>query len=263
MPDVEIIDAHAHLGAYKGKKECVSALLEGMARRNISLSLVSNAGCSEFPSGGNASPKPLSALRGLKECLELQMDYPGKFKSLLWIRPNLENRRKALFDFVFSHRNEIAGLKFHPYFSRLPITSEKLEPYLELAEELSLPVLVHTAADQYSRFGLLCECAKNHPGIIFVGAHLELYGDGYRAIEMMEGADNIYADTAWVNFQVAERLIDRLGPARLLFGTDAPIDGPLTTSNALYGCYYENRFGLNDEDYALLMGGNAKRIYSL
>ena len=206
---------------------------------------------------------------GVRKALDLQAiyrlmeEYPNRIYALCWIRPEAEKDPSLLYSFLKDNREKVNGLKFHPYLSGLKITDEAIVPYLAMAKELDLPLLVHTAADECSRFVHLKEAAKAHPDLTFVGAHLELYGDAYKAIDLMKDCPNIYADSAWVNQNCATRLIDSLGPTRLLFGTDSPIDGNSTTLNSLYIPYYENHFGLSEEDHALLMGGNAKRIYRL
>ena len=259
----EIIDAHTHLRAYgKNLKDSSTALIEAMEKADISASLVSNAGCSK-KNGEGKRKKVLTSVEGLKEIFRLMEEYPNRIYALCWIRPEAEKDPSLLYSFIKDNMEKVKGLKFHPYLSDLKITDEAIVPYLAMAKELDLPLLVHTAADECSRFVHLKEAAKAHPDLTFVGAHLELYGDAYEAIDLMKDCPNIYADSAWVNQNCATRLIDSLGPTRLLFGTDSPIDGSNTTLNSLYIPYYENHFGLSEEDHAFLMGGNAKRIYRL
>jgi predicted TIM-barrel fold metal-dependent hydrolase len=143
------------------------------------------------------------------------------------------------------------------------IDDPKVEPYLALAEELHLPILVHTAIDDYSSILHLETVAKRHPNLTFIAAHMELYTDHDCTIEAMKRNPNIYCDTAWVEMKDAARAIEEVGKERVLFGSDAPLDGETTLDEPIYQNYFENSEGLDEESYALLMGGNAKRIFRI
>ena len=166
-------------------------------------------------------------------------------------------------DLIKKNLKYIKGLKMHPYCSRMRIDDKKVEPYLALAEELHLPILVHTAIDDYSSILHLETVAQRHPDLTFIAAHMELYTDHDCAIEVMKRNPNIYCDTAWVEMKDAARAIEEVGKERVLFGSDAPLDGETTLDEPIYQNYFSNSEGLDEESYALLMGGNAKRIFKI
>jgi predicted TIM-barrel fold metal-dependent hydrolase len=57
--------------------------------------------------------------------------------------------------------------------------------------------------------------------------------------------------------------IEEVGKERVLFGSDAPLDGETTLDGPIYQNYFHNAENLDEESYALLMGGNAKRIFKI
>lgn len=258
-----IIDAHAHIGSLPSLSKSKRDLIRGMDRADVASSIISCADVGESHVEAGSPHKALSMVQGLKECFKLEEENPGRIHTLCWIAPQNEGITPSFLEFFKANLHRIKGLKFHPYSCQMDINDPRVGPFLQLAREYSLPVLVHTAVDEFSNFDHFVTCCKNHKDINFVAAHLELYGDSYAATDKMSDLDNAYADTAWVNFDVANRFLEKLGPTRLMFGSDAPVDGYMTLLNPLYIPYYENAFGLSEDDYALLMEGNAKRIYKL
>lgn len=259
----KIIDAHGHIGSMPTMEGSKENLLRGMEMADVSYSLISNADASEYDSKAKKVNRVITSIEAFKEAMGFAYEHISQIGALFWIKPKTEECSKEIYDFIKENKEMVHGLKIHPYTSRLALNDEKYIPYIKLAEELDLPILVHTASDPFSRFEFMVELAKAHKKVTFVSSHLELYGDSYKAIDMMEGVDNLYSDTAWVNFDVASRAIDHLGIHRLLFGSDAPVDGSETLLNPIYRCYFENRFNLSLEDWQALMGDNARRIYKI
>lgn len=259
----KIVDAHTHIGSMPTMEGSKENLLRGMEKADVSYSLASNADASEYDSNAKKGVRALSAIEAFKETMGFAYEHPDRIGALIWIRPKLEKCTKEMYDFIKENKEAVHGLKIHPYASRLKLDEEAYIPYLKMAEELELPVLIHTAADPFSRFEYAVKIAKQFPSLNVVTSHLELYGDSYKAIDMMVGVDNMYSDTAWVNFDVASRFIDLIGVKHLIFGSDAPVDGEDTLLNPLYRCYFENRFGLYLEDWQDLMGNTARRIYKI
>ena len=255
-----MIDVHFHLGSFPTLEEGKRLLLDSIDSHPFECALFSHLDATEF---GEEDDRVIDQLTALKEGLAFCKEHDGRFYLLVWIRPNLEKPSKKFVDLIKKNLKYIKGLKMHPYCSRMRIDDKKVEPYLALAEELHLPILVHTAIDDYSSILHLETVAKKHPDLTFIAAHMELYTDHDCTIEVMKRNPNIYCDTAWVEMKDAARAIEEVGKERVLFGSDAPLDGETTLDEPIYQNYFENSEGLNEESYALLMGGNAKRIFKI
>ena len=255
-----MIDVHFHLGSFPTLEEGKRLLLDSIDNHPFECALFSHLDATEF---GEEDDRVIDQLTALKEGLAFCKEHDGRFYLLVWIRPNLEKPSKKFVDLIKKNLKYIKGLKMHPYCSRMRIDDKKVEPYLALAEELHLPILVHTAIDDYSSILHLETVAKKHPDLTFIAAHMELYTDHDCTIEVMKRNPNIYCDTAWVEMKDAARAIEEVGKERVLFGSDAPLDGETTLDEPIYQNYFENSEGLNEESYALLMGGNAKRIFKI
>ena len=235
-------------------------MLDSIANHPFECALFSHLDATEL---GEEDERVIDQMTALKEGLAFCKEHEGRFYLLVWIRPNLEKPTKRFCDLIRKNLKYIKGLKMHSYCSRPRTDDKKVEPYLALAEELRLPIRVHTAIDDYSSILHLETVAQRHPDLTFIAAHMELYTDHDCAIEVMKRNPNIYCDTAWVEMKDAARAIEEVGKERVLFGSDAPLDGETTLDEPIYQNYFSNSEGLDEESYALLMGGNAKRIFKI
>lgn len=260
---MRIVDAHAHIASWPTPKETEDTLLESLEKYGISYTIISNADAAEFPSVGDHHPY-LNTLEAAKEAVRFAREHPDKIGVAIWLRPYYEKEiTPELRAFIAENRDLIKALKFHPYDEKMPVDDPSLIPYLELAKELDLPVLVHTATDEESRIEHLIEVAKAYPEVAFVAAHLELCSNNLHAIEAITPYPNIYCDTAWVPIDKAILAMDILGSDRVMFGTDNPIDGVDTLGNPMYTDYLENRLNLRGDLYEKLMEGNAAFVYKI
>ncbi|MCR4561653.1 MAG: amidohydrolase family protein [Bacilli bacterium] len=256
-----IIDAHVHIMSVPSLKKSEEIVLESMRTHGINFCLMSNADCGEyqeFPAN-----RKVSQYKGLQEALHFARNHKGKIGVLVWINPHnevLDEKFKAL---IRNNRSLIYGLKIHPWDSRIKVTSHKLKPYLDFAKEEGFPVLIHTAADEYSDIKYVGKIAKIYPEVKFIAAHLQLCSDNLASLEVLKENPNVYGDTAWVNMEFAKRVLREIGNDRVMFGTDNPVDGIETLDNPMYQEYFQNGVGLDKETYADLMYRNAIKIYRL
>jgi predicted TIM-barrel fold metal-dependent hydrolase len=96
-----------------------------------------------------------------------------------------------------------------------------------------------------------------------VAAHCQLCSDNSAAFEVMKTTPNIYGDTAWVNMKFARKILTKIGPDRIMFGTDNPIDGVDTLGNPMYHDYFVNRLRLPAHVYHNLMARNAMKVFGI
>ena len=259
-----IIDAHVHIGSWRTIEESQHNLLESMNRRQVALGVLSNADCSSFPGEAGAYATPLSSVEGLRQIIAFARENPGRFALLVWIKPLLEPYpSEELLSLVEENRDLIVGLKLHPFCERISPCDPALEPYYEWAEKEGWPILCHTALDFHSSIGELIAAAKAHPRLSFVAAHLELGSTHRYAIEAIRPYPNIYADTAWVDFENANFALDVLGEDRVLFGTDNPLDGSDTLFNPMYDGYFHHAYGEEGGRFDALMYQNALSLYRI
>lgn len=259
MPTKYIIDTHTHIGYWPTLAKTENNLVLSQKIHNINFSLVSFDD-SEYRD--ETEYKLIRQVEGTKKALAFAKKYKN-FGVLIRIRPHKENNWKDIEYLIKENRDLIYGLKFHPACSRLKITSKKVIPYLQLAEKYDLPILVHTAMDQYSSIIYLEEVAKLHPNIKFIAAHMELYSTNQFTVKTMIKNPNIYCDTAWVKPRILKYLVKNNLMDRIMFGSDSPIDGEQTLDNIIYQKYFTNFAKLSNIDFAKIMYKNAMAVYKI
>jgi predicted TIM-barrel fold metal-dependent hydrolase len=123
------------------------------------------------------------------------------------------------------------------------------------AGRLGIPVLI----DVFDKPWQVELSAREYPDVDFVVAHLGSYRDDWRIqqaiIDMMIRFPNINADTSGVRrFAMIEQAVKRVGPKRILFGSDGPWFHPGLELHKI------RLLGLPPAAERLITGGNALRL---
>jgi uncharacterized protein (TIGR03086 family) len=142
---------------------------------------------------------------------------------LVWVRPggpDPDDLRRRLADGA-------AGLKLHPAYDNYPADTNGLDPYLQVAADARVPVTVHSGPGPADP-DLIRRLAERFPAVRFVLYHTYLGPpEGRRrAGRHARHLPNLHLETSWCVSTEVERLIDEIGPDRVLFGSDAATDGP-------------------------------------
>ena len=158
----------------------------------------------------------------------------------------------------------IAGIKFHSDLQSLPLDSPRLWAMMEAlarSDRSHLPVYLHTGNFPIYRPAdspwekALPRLLDEFPTVTFVCGHAGW--DGPRAaLRAALGHPNLYLETSWQPPHLIRRLCDKLGPERLLFGSDFPL---FSQRRALRNV----RLALNETELSLVTHENARRLLRL
>ena len=148
-------------------------------------------------------------------------------------------------DLALLESNEkFRGVKVHPDYHGYDIASRRAATFLdEVAERVPL-MLFHVSCMPGTGFASaarVVEFAARHPKTQFVLAHVAgifqnanyPYFPNLQGLENVAamGLDNVFVDTAhylmYVYPGVMERMVDIAGADHIVFGTDAPVQGPM------------------------------------
>ena len=212
---MKICDSHAHVGSFydpiHGKKTFFSPdnLVAQMEESSVDFAVTSNL---------EGIFAPLMANRRLAFWTKTYK----RLIPIVWVTPGLiePSEVECLLDLGFR------GLKFHPTAGRYPADSNILDPYLKLCEVRSVPALFHCASDRFSAASLFDSVVRKFPDLKLILAHMNLGGPAEEAIILAEKYTNVYLDTSWVEPDKIIEALRRVGPAKILYGTDAPLGGP-------------------------------------
>jgi predicted TIM-barrel fold metal-dependent hydrolase len=141
---------------------------------------------------------------------------------LVWVRPggpSVAQVRRRL-------SRGTVGLKLHPVYDNFAADSAELDPYLRAAEDAQAPVTVHSSPGNADP-DLIRRLGERFPDVSFVLYHTFLGPDEgrQRAARHARELANLFLETSWCGSATVERMIDDVGSERVMFGSDAAVDG--------------------------------------
>lgn len=146
-----------------------------------------------------------------------------RFRRLVWVKPH------------YIHPDEVAarlaagyvGLKLHPSVDDYPADDPALDVYLQVAADAGATVAVHSGPGP-SDPARITHLASRFPTVPVVLYHtfLGLPWGRRRAIHHAHDQPNLILETSWCRSREIERMVHTIGPERVMFGSDATVDGP-------------------------------------
>ncbi len=258
-----IVDAHAHIGSFRGYDIGESILMESMQESRIAFAIVSNLD----GAGLKGITGDLDETAANQATLKFVQGHPKQFRGLLWARPENGDPAK-LQAFLDGERGVFVGIKFHPEFNRYTADDPRLDPYLQLCEKYELVAVFHCGRnDGNSAPEKIYAAARRHPTVPFVLYHMGFFGPHDAAVAVAKRAKQqrdalLYLETAQAAPDAVLSAIRTLGSEHVLFGTDA----------TYYGKQHYSRYdsmlrllqnNLTGQEYANVTAGNAIKLFRL
>lgn len=156
--------------------------------------------------------------------------HPDRFLGWIFLNPNLPTdpleeleRWRAVPGFV--------GVKLHPHWHRYPLHAAL--PIARRCEQLGLPVLIHLGFGEYGNWQLF---AARCPRLKIVFAHAGMPHFA-RMWEYVRDNPRLFFDVSspYLSEDLVRRAVAVAGPARVLYGTDAPYGFPGDDDTYDYG----------------------------
>lgn len=270
---MKIIDTHTHIGGENAGFCMTEAMvLEMMKKYHIDYAIVSNGDAAEMDHHQQLLPEKVQVTQedALKRTLDFAKKNPEHIGIAVWVKPYLQGLTNELKELICDNLEFIKAIKLHPFHSNVSPVDEQMLPYLQFASEYRLPVVSHTGGCEAASPIHLYEAARQFPEIPFVMVHMGLGTDNQEALDLLGKQDNLYGDTTWVPIQTTMEAIHRYGSKKMLFGSDAPIDGVNTYlcnpkgERSLYQDYFHVLpQKISSEAYEDLMWRNAKEMFEI
>ncbi len=236
-----IIDVHCHIGVDQ------RFLLDG------SMDRVVNA-MDRYGIAKAAISSTLSLLydfrEGNRHVYEAVRKYAGRFIGLATINPLYVNEALRELKYCISSLG-MRGIKLHPDYFGIKASHPLVEPILEMAIELGVPVMIHS----YDGGEDVSLVADKFPDLSIVMYHMG--GVRWReGIERVSGYDNVYLEisSSVCDCGMMEYAVRKLGSERILFGTDMPYQDPAVSLGKVFGAR------ISDEDRENILIKNAIRV---
>lgn len=137
------------------------------------------------------------------------------------------------------------------------INEPAMYPIFAKAAELGMPILAHATPEECAALSEVIPEAMIL--MAHTGGHPTAMGDWFNAIQIARHYPNIYLDTASSQSDMGylEAAVAGVGAERVIFGTDMPLIDPF------FGLAKVTGADLTDEQKALILGGNLKRLLGL
>jgi predicted TIM-barrel fold metal-dependent hydrolase len=240
-----IVDVHQHTGRwpFAGKWGGIEQNLRYMERRGIDAAIVSSteAIVDDMVAGNRRLAEDIAEHDSLYAYLTVNPRY-------------LDLSRREIE--AYRDHPRFVGFKVHTSYSDTAMGEPRMADLFAMLEEHGKPLLIHTwgAGAVRSLAGL----AQRYPQLPILVAHAG--GDAWReAIEVAQRNPNLHLDFAISSpeRERIERAVAALGAERVMFGSDATLFDPLY----MLSCFAEAEMA--EHDRALVMGGNALRLFGL
>jgi len=207
---MKIIDTHVHLGDCRMCEydNSESEVLRALEENGVSTSLFQ-----PFPNANDVE-------KVHDRISELSRKNPGKIHGIVSINPHCDPqsyRRKVR---SVLDKGGFVAVKLHTLGHAVFPDSKDAHTVYEIAEELRLPVMVHTGLTTFGEPALLIGPALRYPKIKFVLAHSGWGGHVAQAIAAAKAANNIYLETSWISIDDKLAAISSLGAQRVMLGSD-------------------------------------------
>ncbi|MDQ3946095.1 MAG: amidohydrolase family protein [Actinomycetota bacterium] len=141
---------------------------------------------------------------------------------LVWVNPGVTPEEEL----VDCLAHGFVGIKLHPTLDGFRADDRALDPYLAIAAEAGCPVACHSAPGDADPDHIR-RLAERHPTVPVILYHTYLGPpEGRRrAVRHVLKVPNLYLETSWCRWKTVVRFVEAVGPERVLFGSDASVDG--------------------------------------
>jgi hypothetical protein len=179
--------------------------------------------------------------------------FPDRLVAFVRLNPNY--RAEAASALEEGIARGARGLKLHPTTTLAHPADEPTVALLRRCGELGVPALFHCGDDPYTTPQTMAIAAAAAPDTAIVLGHMGGYLHVEEAIDAAVEHPNLYLETSAMPYPEHIRTaIDRVGPERVLFGSDGPGCNPRLELDKV------RSLALDPADEALVIGANAARL---
>ena len=236
------IDAHAHIGVVGGWAKLSLTADELIAQMN------------EFD-----IEKTLLCSQPNELCLDAVNKYPDRILGMVY--PNPYDGQKAV-DMIYDYvqNKGFKGIKCNPLKQAYVADDEIMDPIMQAAEDLDIPVFMHCGHPPYSLPWSIALLAERFPKVKLTMIHMG-HGHGVyidASLKMAKRYPNLYLEMSGMPMPSKIReAYEEVGHDRIMFGTDSPFH-PAAVESQKVLCSGLDKRGMEDVFY-----NNAAKLMKL
>ena len=243
VPDLELFDAHTHLGqndpdGFKQSPEELTQTLRSAGAR----------GCFVFP---------MHELDGYRDANDSVITTAQQSAGLMVPFCRVDPADDALKEAERALAAGARGIKLHPRAEQFELDHPQVRKLFALADERSLPVLIHAGRGIPALGRHAVQLAGEFPGARVILAHAGVCDLGWiwRAAADLP---NLLFDSSWWITADLLALFKLVPPAQILFASDAPYGN--TSLSAGFQVRLALQAGWSAEQVRVFAGGQSERI---
>ncbi len=213
-----IIDAHSHLGKCRiyGNEVTEENLINTMDKNEVRSAIVQ-----PFPGVSDATAVH-------NQIAELTQKHPGRIFGMVSLNPyiNINTYRAETLRCI--RELGFVAIKLHPAAHAVSPLSDTAMMVFELANELDIPIMVHTGAGTPFALPALCiPAARQYPNLRIILAHAGFAIYTPEAYVVAKECENVFLETSWCLGEDIAWLVNSIGAERVMIGSDLPSNLPV------------------------------------
>ncbi|HXC23676.1 MAG TPA: amidohydrolase family protein [Solirubrobacteraceae bacterium] len=144
------------------------------------------------------------------------------------------------------------GIKLHPRAQAFAFDSPEMEAIFALAEEASVPILIHAGRGMPPIADGLADLALRHPNVVLILAHGAICDQGILTSRLADHPGVLYDTSCFFPIDLIE-LFARVPAERIVFASDPPYG--LTSSGLYLALRVAAHAGLDEQAISAVIGG--------
>ena len=215
---MRIIDSHMHLGEdlMFVSDDSEEVLLKAMDDHGIAAQVVQPGIVSRDQKKAHERIRRFAAA------------HPGRIFGLACFNPFMDDEEYVRLIRWTVKELGFKGVKLHPNAFCMAPSHPAAQKIFRVAQELDVVVMIHTGNGLPNALPSLCiPVARKYPDVRIVLAHAGGGTFGADAIVTAQECPNVYLETSWVTVYDLAGMVEKVGPQRVMFGTDIPSNIPV------------------------------------
>lgn len=239
------IDAHAHIGDFGGWANVsinADALIKQMDQYNIEKTILCGTDHCHNDNVAMAFKK-----------------YPNLFLPIVYSNP-FEGKKAIEKIHYYVRESNFVGIKLHPLKHAYVADEDFLDPIMETAQQLDIPVFIHCGHPPYSLPWSIALLAERFPKVKVIMLHMG-HGHGVyieASLKMAKRYPNLYLEISGMPMgSKIKEVYKEIGKDRIMFGTDAPFHHPTVEIQKVLMC------GLDEIELQDVFYNNVAKLMNL